>query len=188
MSVARYSVGGHPRRAHHRRAPDVRPSTPRAVPRRPGGEPPARRGGRRRRPRRGHTRPGAADPLDDQRPRLPTRRRVPRDSHRRRAGPPRAPHRHARARRVLVGEPADRDGWPPANATVCQFAPHHAALERAVCAITHGGMGTTVKALDRGVPVCVVPFARDQAEVARRVQVARRSSLPQGYWQKCAQR
>ena len=45
--------------------------------------------------------------------------------------------------------------------------------ERAVCAITHGGMGTTVKALDRGVPVCVVPFARDQAEVARRVQVAR---------------
>lgn len=61
----------------------------------------------------------------------------------------------------------------PANATVCQFAPHGVALERAVCAITHGGMGTTVKALDRGVPVCVVPFARDQAEVARRVQVAR---------------
>ena len=34
-------------------------------------------------------------------------------------------------------------------------------------------MGTTVRALDRGVPVCVVPFARDQAEVARRVEVAR---------------
>jgi UDP:flavonoid glycosyltransferase YjiC (YdhE family) len=34
-------------------------------------------------------------------------------------------------------------------------------------------MGTTLKALDRGVPVCVVPFARDQAEVARRVEVAR---------------
>jgi len=61
----------------------------------------------------------------------------------------------------------------PANATVCRFAPHEAVLDRAVCAITHGGMGTTVKALDRGVPVCVVPFARDQAEVARRVQVAR---------------
>jgi MGT family glycosyltransferase len=60
----------------------------------------------------------------------------------------------------------------PANATVCRFAPHGVALERAVCAVTHGGMGTTVKALDRGVPVCVVPFARDQAEVARRVQVA----------------
>jgi MGT family glycosyltransferase len=60
-----------------------------------------------------------------------------------------------------------------ANATVCQFAPHGAILEKACCVITHGGMGTTVKALDRGVPVVVVPFARDQAEVARRVQVAR---------------
>ena len=60
-----------------------------------------------------------------------------------------------------------------ANATVCQFVPHAAILEKATCAITHGGMGTTLKALDRGVPVVVVPFARDQAEVARRVQVAR---------------
>jgi len=61
----------------------------------------------------------------------------------------------------------------PANATVHQFVPHDAVLERAVCAVTHGGMGTTVRALDRRVPVCVVPFARDQAEVARRVEVAR---------------
>ncbi|MEB4208883.1 glycosyltransferase [Mycobacterium sp. 94-17] len=59
-----------------------------------------------------------------------------------------------------------------ANATVCRFVPHTAILDRAGCAITHGGMGTTLKALDRGVPVCVVPFARDQAEVARRVEVA----------------
>ncbi len=65
-------------------------------------------------------------------------------------------------------------GFPrPPNATVCQFVPHGAVLDRACCAITHGGMGTTVKALERGVPVCVVPFARDQVEVARRVQVAR---------------
>lgn len=60
----------------------------------------------------------------------------------------------------------------PPNATVRRFVPHAAILERASCAITHGGMGTTLKALDRGVPVCVVPFARDQAEVARRVEVA----------------
>lgn len=60
----------------------------------------------------------------------------------------------------------------PPNATVRRFVPHAAILERACCAITHGGMGTTLKALDRGVPVCVVPFARDQAEVARRVEVA----------------
>ncbi len=60
----------------------------------------------------------------------------------------------------------------PSNATVCRFVPHTAILDRASCAITHGGMGTTLKALDRGVPVCVVPFARDQAEVARRAEVA----------------
>lgn len=59
------------------------------------------------------------------------------------------------------------------NATICRFAPHGVVLDRAICAVTHGGMGTTLKALDRGVPVCVVPFARDQAEVARRVHVAR---------------
>jgi UDP:flavonoid glycosyltransferase YjiC (YdhE family) len=58
------------------------------------------------------------------------------------------------------------------NATVCEFLPHGAVLDRVICVVTHGGMGTTVKALDRGIPVCVVPYARDQAEVARRVQVA----------------
>jgi UDP:flavonoid glycosyltransferase YjiC (YdhE family) len=34
-------------------------------------------------------------------------------------------------------------------------------------------MGGTQKALARSVPVCVVPFGRDQFEVARRVEVAR---------------
>jgi UDP:flavonoid glycosyltransferase YjiC (YdhE family) len=33
-------------------------------------------------------------------------------------------------------------------------------------------MGATQKALTRGVPVCAVPFGRDQLEVARRVEVA----------------
>ncbi|AKS35084.1 glycosyltransferase [Mycolicibacterium goodii] len=61
----------------------------------------------------------------------------------------------------------------PSNATICEFIPHGAVLDRAVCVVTHGGMGSTVKALERGIPVCVVPFARDQAEVARRVQMAR---------------
>ena len=31
-------------------------------------------------------------------------------------------------------------------------------------------MGTTQKALAAGVPVCVVPFLRDQFEIARRVE------------------
>jgi MGT family glycosyltransferase len=60
----------------------------------------------------------------------------------------------------------------PPNATIFRFAPHSPILQRSVCAITHGGMGATQKALALGVPVCAVPFGRDQPEVARRVQVA----------------
>lgn len=60
----------------------------------------------------------------------------------------------------------------PANARVEKFISHGAILNRAACAITHGGMGATQKALARGVPVCVVPFGRDQFEVARRVEVS----------------
>ena len=64
----------------------------------------------------------------------------------------------------------------PANARVEKFLSHGAILNRAACAITHGGMGTTQKALARGVPVCVVPFGRDQFEVARRVEVSKAGS------------
>jgi MGT family glycosyltransferase len=60
----------------------------------------------------------------------------------------------------------------PANARVEKFVPHAPILEHAACAITHGGAGATQKALAAGVPVCVVPFGRDQLEVARRVEVA----------------
>jgi MGT family glycosyltransferase len=60
----------------------------------------------------------------------------------------------------------------PGNARIERFVPHAPLLERAVCAITHGGMGATQKALARGVPVCAVPFGRDQFEVARRVEAA----------------
>jgi MGT family glycosyltransferase len=71
---------------------------------------------------------------------------------------------------VPARDPAGFD--PPANARVLEFVPHGLVLDRATCAITHGGMGATQKALARGVPVCAVPFGRDQLEVARRVEVA----------------
>jgi MGT family glycosyltransferase len=67
------------------------------------------------------------------------------------------------------GDPAGFD--PPANARLERYLPHGQVLDRAACMITHGGMGSTQKALVRGVPVCVVPFGRDQSEVARRVEV-----------------
>jgi UDP:flavonoid glycosyltransferase YjiC (YdhE family) len=72
---------------------------------------------------------------------------------------------------TLTGAGADRL-QAPANATVTGFAPHAPILARSACAITHGGMGATQKALALGVPVCAVPFGRDQPEVARRVEVA----------------
>jgi len=88
----------------------------------------------------------------------------------------------ATALRALAGEPVHvvatvpsgaTAGLPrPANAAVLGYAPHGPILERAACAITHGGMGATQKALARGVPVCAVPFGRDQFEVARRVEAA----------------
>jgi MGT family glycosyltransferase len=61
---------------------------------------------------------------------------------------------------------------PPPNARIERFVPHRPVLERAACVVCHGGMGITQKALAAGVPVCVVPFGRDQFEVARRVEVA----------------
>ncbi len=61
----------------------------------------------------------------------------------------------------------------PANAHVEAFMPHAPILERAACVVSHGGMGITQKALAAGVPVCVVPFCRDQFEVARRVEVSK---------------
>ncbi len=59
----------------------------------------------------------------------------------------------------------------PENARVERFVPHGPVLARSACAVTHGGMGVTQKALAAGVPVCAVPFGRDQLEVARRVEV-----------------
>jgi MGT family glycosyltransferase len=60
---------------------------------------------------------------------------------------------------------------PPANARVERFLPHNPILARATCVVCHGGQGITQKALASGVPVCVVPFSRDQFDVARRVQI-----------------
>jgi UDP:flavonoid glycosyltransferase YjiC (YdhE family) len=60
----------------------------------------------------------------------------------------------------------------PPNARLEQFLPHGPIIARAACVVCHGGQGITQKALAAGVPVCVVPFSRDQFDVARRVQVA----------------
>jgi MGT family glycosyltransferase len=64
-------------------------------------------------------------------------------------------------------DPAGFD--PPPNARVERFVPHGPLIERAACVVCHGGMGITQRALGAGVPVCEVPFGRDQLEVAGHV-------------------
>ncbi|BBX71276.1 glycosyltransferase [Mycolicibacterium psychrotolerans] len=69
-----------------------------------------------------------------------------------------------------AGAPEDMTDRP--HVTIRRFVDHDLVLARTVCAVTHGGMGGTQRALARGVPVCVVPYGRDQFEVARRAEVA----------------
>ncbi len=71
---------------------------------------------------------------------------------------------------VPAGDPSAYECAP--NARIERFVSHAALLQRAVAVVCHAGMGTTQKALAAGVPVCAVPFGRDQLEVARRVEVA----------------
>jgi len=58
------------------------------------------------------------------------------------------------------------------DAIVERFLPHRPLLEQASVVVCHGGMGITQKALAYAVPVCVVPWARDQLDVAARVEEA----------------
>lgn len=67
-------------------------------------------------------------------------------------------------------DPATFDAGP--NARVEAFLPHEPIVDRAAVVVCHGGMGITQRALANGVPVCVVPFGRDQLEVARHVERA----------------
>ncbi|HEU4738227.1 MAG TPA: nucleotide disphospho-sugar-binding domain-containing protein [Solirubrobacterales bacterium] len=58
------------------------------------------------------------------------------------------------------------------DAVVERYLPHQPLLERAAVVVCHGGMGITQKALAYGVPVCVVPWGRDQLDVAAHVEEA----------------
>jgi MGT family glycosyltransferase len=53
---------------------------------------------------------------------------------------------------------------------IIRFLPHSSVIPKVDVVITHGGMGTTQRALAAGVPVCVIPWGRDQNETARRAE------------------
>ena len=57
----------------------------------------------------------------------------------------------------------------PDNVRIERWLPHLSMMSHAAAVVCHGGMGITQKALAAGVPVCVVPFGRDQFEVAKLV-------------------
>jgi UDP:flavonoid glycosyltransferase YjiC (YdhE family) len=70
---------------------------------------------------------------------------------------------------ITSGAHAERPRRVARNVRIEGFVPHGPLLERSAVVICHGGMGITQAALAAGVPVCVVPFGRDQPEVASRV-------------------
>ena len=55
------------------------------------------------------------------------------------------------------------------NVRVERFVPHGHVLPETAAVVCHGGMGIVTRAASAGVPAVVVPFGRDQPEVARRV-------------------
>jgi MGT family glycosyltransferase len=69
----------------------------------------------------------------------------------------------------------------PSNARVESYVPHGPILRRAACVVCHGGMGITQKALAAGVPVCIVPFGRDQLEVAGHVKASEAGTVVQPF-------
>lgn len=69
-------------------------------------------------------------------------------------------------------EPGDFAANPGPHARLERFIPHDPVVRRAGVVVCHGGMGITQRSLSHGVPVVVIPFGRDQMEVARRVEYA----------------
>ncbi len=59
-----------------------------------------------------------------------------------------------------------------ANVRVERFVPHGHVVPEAAAVVCHGGMGIVTRAASAGVPTVVVPFGRDQPEIARRVTEA----------------
>ncbi|WP_036292756.1 glycosyltransferase [Methylosinus sp. PW1] len=58
----------------------------------------------------------------------------------------------------------------PPNVEILDSGSHDDIIRRAACVVTHGGHGTTLRALRAGAPVLVLPMGRDQGENAARVE------------------
>ncbi|TAI65548.1 nucleotide disphospho-sugar-binding domain-containing protein [Bradyrhizobium sp. Leo170] len=58
----------------------------------------------------------------------------------------------------------------PDNVTLLPSAPHDAIMKEASLVVTHGGHGTVSRSLAHGLPLLVMPFGRDQGDIAARVE------------------
>jgi UDP:flavonoid glycosyltransferase YjiC (YdhE family) len=58
----------------------------------------------------------------------------------------------------------------PDNVTVLPFVPQGEVMPHASLVLCHGGSGTLLEALARGIPVVVVPLFADQPANARSVE------------------
>ncbi len=71
---------------------------------------------------------------------------------------------------LTLGPAVDRAALRvPGNVEVVAWADHDRLLPTCSAAITHGGLGTTLRALAHGVPLLLLPLGRDQAFNAARV-------------------
>ncbi len=61
-------------------------------------------------------------------------------------------------------------GPVPENVTVSGFVPHGQVLNNAALVVSHAGHGIVMKSLYHGVPMVLVPWARDQFGVAARAE------------------
>ena len=75
---------------------------------------------------------------------------------------------------IVTTAALDPDGFtaPHDRVRVTRFLPHAQVVPEVDLVVTHGGMGTTQRALAAGLPVVVVPWGRDQAETGRRAEVS----------------
>jgi MGT family glycosyltransferase len=74
---------------------------------------------------------------------------------------------------ITTGPAIDPQAIPaPANVQVVRSAPHSEILPHAAAMVTHAGHGSVVKALAAGVPMVMMPFGRDQVEIAARAAYA----------------
>jgi MGT family glycosyltransferase len=72
---------------------------------------------------------------------------------------------------ILTLGPAVRAGaiQVPGNIQLESYADHDQLLPRCAAVVTHGGLGTTLRALAHGKPLLLLPLGRDQQFNARRV-------------------